>query len=313
MQSYHRVPLALFQSDLPLPFHVYALKNERLEIFAKRGATIPWGVCADGELGEFFVRERDLKNVYCYAGQCLDSIMTDSTIPDELKAMIFYTSAAETMQLIFNDPRTELIGQMHTTVRALVRSLSCNQKILEDLFKITAHDYYTYTHSLNVGIFATALAMKYFGASLGGLTALERFSYGFFLHDIGKSLIPKDIINKPSQLAEHEWALVRKHPEYGYNILMQAAYLTDEAAYITLEHHEQYNGSGYPYGRKGNQIHPCARICAIADAFDALTTVRAYKKALSPYEALKLMQQDMQFEFDYDFLQAFIQMLGPRA
>ena len=312
MQSYHRVPLALFQSDLPLSFNVYALKDERLEVFAKKGASIPSGVFDTGASGEFFVRERDLKDVYCYAGRCLDSIMPDSTIPDALKATIFYTSAAETMQLIFNDPRAELIGQMHTTVRALVRSLSRNQKILEDLFKITAHDYCTYTHSLNVGIFATSLAMKYFGASLGGLTALERFSYGFFLHDIGKSLIPKEIINKPGRLTDPEWALIRKHPEYGYNILMQTAYLTDEAAYITLEHHEQYNGSGYPYGRKGNQIHPCARICAIADAFDALTTVRSYKEALSPYEALKLMQQDMQFEFDYDFLQAFIQMLGPK-
>ena len=309
MQSYHRVPATLFRCNAPVSFPVFIERDERLVTYVKKGACLP----PDPQAANlsFFVRERDLAAAYRQAGRFLDAVLEDATIPSEMKARIFYLSAAETMQAIFEDPRAESIGNLQASIGALIRSLSANQKILEDLFKITAHDYYTYTHSLNVGIFATALALKYFGRN--GLSSLERFSYGFFLHDIGKSLISKEILNKPGDLSLDEWQQIRKHPEYGYAILMQAAYLTDEAAYITLEHHERFDGGGYPYGRRGNQIHPCARICAIADSFDALTSRRAYKPALSTYAALRLMQQEMFSEFDYDFLQVFIRLLGPGA
>ncbi|OPZ59546.1 MAG: Cyclic di-GMP phosphodiesterase response regulator RpfG [Deltaproteobacteria bacterium ADurb.Bin510] len=312
MQAYRSVPPGIFRPDEKLGFPVFIERDQRLVTLVRKGACFPDRASLNLEQEPvIYVRERDLEQAYRHAGRHLDAILADASIPASLKATIFYTSAAQTMQAIFDDPRAELIGRMQASVRSLVRSISANQKILEELFRITAHDYCTYTHSLNVGIFATALALKYFGASPGSLDDLERFCYGFFLHDIGKSLVPREIINKPEELSAEEWSLMRKHPEHGYAILMGSAQLTDEAAYITLEHHEKFGGGGYPYGRKGNQIHPCARICAIADSFDALTTVRAYKPALSPYEALRIMQQEMLHEFDYDFLQVFIRLLGP--
>ncbi len=144
------------------------------------------------------------------------------------------------------------------------------------------HDYYTYTHSVNVGVFYTALAVRYYSRNGNKLDlSMEKLSYGYFLHDIGKSRIPPRCPQQTGPLKE-EWVVMKMHPEWGYSILMETGHLTDEAAYIALQHHEQIDGSGYPFGKKGSSIHPCARICAGTNTFDALTSVPSPTKCRKP-------------------------------
>ncbi len=194
----------------------------------------------------------------------------------------------------------------------MLKNIMKNQLLMSDLFSITDYDFTTYTHSVNVGIFATSLAIQYYNSeSTIEMKHLEHLSYGYFLHDIGKSKVPITILRKRGKLSEDEWVIMKKHPEWGYNILMETGHLTDEAAYISMQHHERPDGSGYPSGTK--EIHPCARICTIADIFDALTSIRPYKTAMKPFDALKLIKKEALTAFDRSLLNTLVKLLGPQG
>ncbi|MRR36807.1 HD domain-containing protein, partial [bacterium] len=208
-------------------------------------------------------------------------------------------------------PNPEKIEEIKKTLKPMFKSIMENKILLGDLFSITEHDFNTYTHSVNVGIFATALAIHFYkdDGMVVSKEYLERLSYGFFLHDIGKSKIPLRILKKQGPSTPEEWAVMKKHPEWGYTILMETGHLTDEAAYISMQHHERPVGTGYPYGMK--DIHPCARICTIADIFDALVSPRPYKPAMKPFEAIEIIKKEASTEFDRCLMETFIRMLGP--
>jgi HD-GYP domain-containing protein (c-di-GMP phosphodiesterase class II) len=110
---------------------------------------------------------------------------------------------------------------------------------------------------------------------------------GSFMHDIGKLKVPDHILQKPGKLSEEEWEIIKKHPIYGHDILMETKLpILMEAAKIVEQHHERYDGSGYPYGLKGEEILISAAIVAVADSLDAMTTDRPYRKALTWEEAV---------------------------
>jgi len=263
------------------------------------------------EITHLYVRRKDKNLIEQHTAEHLEDVLTNPHIPSNIKSHVFYTSSSYIMRKIVEDPRTDYITDLKKSVKLLIENIVRNEVVMNDLFTITNHDYTTYIHSVNVGIFATVMALKYYGPHDPN-NNLSKLSYGFFLHDIGKSKVPLEILNKPALLNEQEWEILKKHPQWGYNILMETGHLTDEAAYIALEHHEKHDGSGYPYGIRGNEIHPCARICAVVDTFDALTTERPYRVALSAFEALRYMQKVLIYEFDYDCLTTFIKLLGPK-
>jgi HD-GYP domain-containing protein (c-di-GMP phosphodiesterase class II) len=119
-------------------------------------------------------------------------------------------------------------------------------------------------------------------------------------------MVDPDVINKPGRLTDAEMAHMRIHPYQGLKILKQANALSDECRCIVMQHHEYDDGTGYPKRLKGNEIHRYARICCIADVFDALTSERSYKRAMKPFDALKLMQQQMSEHFDKELFAEFV-------
>jgi len=122
------------------------------------------------------------------------------------------------------------------------------------------------------------------GRNLGLSRAeLKSLGAGLLLHDIGKSEIDDAILNKRGTLTEEEWNVMRSHPERGEAILSQAEGVDPLALTIVMQHHEKRSGKGYPRGLKGDEIHSYAKICALADVFDALTTQRSYKEALDSF------------------------------
>lgn len=314
MVFFKKFPVEVVQLDEPTACTIYAMKDDKLVPLVPSGKPYTrhhWEFLQHNATSHIYIHTRDIRKMDRYTAQHLDKILSDPNLPGEVKAKVFYSSSSYTMEKVLDDPRTETISEMKAVIKGMLDHVITNPTLLFDLFTITAHDYYTYHHSLNVGIFATALAYSYYGDA-DPHNDIERLSYGFFLHDIGKALVPKEILNKPDKLTEEEWNIMKKHPQWGYNILMRTGHLTDEAAYIALEHHEQVNGSGYPNGIKGNEIHPCARICAIIDTFDALTTERPYKPAISPFDALRHMQQLLIHGFDPYYLETFILLLAPK-
>jgi c-di-GMP-binding flagellar brake protein YcgR len=131
------------------------------------------------------------------------------------------------------------------------------------------------------------------------------FGLAALFHDIGKSEIDDRILNKPAMLTIDEFAEIKKHPAIGYESLAKLNLLTQEQLYLVLQHHEDINGSGYPQGLKGSEIHKYARIARIIDTYDALTTRRSYKDAFSPGEAFQVMEEKMKPALDEKLLKCF--------
>jgi HD-GYP domain-containing protein (c-di-GMP phosphodiesterase class II) len=125
--------------------------------------------------------------------------------------------------------------------------------------------------------------------------------------------VPMQILNKPGHLDDFEWQLIQMHPIWGQRRLITAGSLSLEAINIILSHHEHLDGTGYPHKKRRHDIPLYARICSIADAFEALTSERPYRKSLAPFDALQAMYQDVSHGLDPEIFEAFVKLLGPEA
>jgi len=139
---------------------------------------------------------------------------------------------------------------------------------------------------------------------------MAEIAAGLFFHDIGQYTIPKHINQRKGPLSSEEWEIMKKHPEEGYKLLKKFGVMTDEMKVIVIQHHERHNGSGYPFGLMGDEIHTYSKICAISDAFDALTSNRPYRNARSSFNALAVMQNEMKGEFDPQFFARFVRLFS---
>jgi putative nucleotidyltransferase with HDIG domain len=175
------------------------------------------------------------------------------------------------------------------------------------LLTIAIHEYYTYTHSVNVAAVGTLFAKE-----LGFKDEdLKHFCAGILLHDIGKTRINTDILNKKEKLTKEEFEEIKKHPKMGVEILKETGNGFTDEYFIALQHHENYDGTGYPRGLKGDEILRCGKIARIIDVYDALATDRPYAKAIRPFAALVEMKEKMLNCFDKKLLKEFVRFSGP--
>ncbi len=167
---------------------------------------------------------------------------------------------------------------------------------------------YLYHHSVDVGIIAGCLSF-WMGRNYH---EIEETILGALLHDIGKALIPLKVLNKPGSLTDEEMHLVRFHSLRGYKFLKQYGDFSQSVLLCALQHHERIDGSGYPMAVKGDKIHPYAKLIAIADVFDAMTSLRSYGKRATPYEAVEIMKREMVGKLDYEICSVFLDKLSQR-
>src|SRR4029453_7313596 len=137
------------------------------------------------------------------------------------------------------------------------------------------------------------------------------FRIGALLHDVGKLIIPADVLNKPTKLNDDEWALVRRHPEAGVELLAGIEFPWDVRPLIE-SHHERWDGRGYPHGLAGDAIPLTARILCLADVFDALTSQRSYKQSMAVADAVEIMRRDVGRAFDPALFEVFEQAIAER-
>ncbi|WP_225771467.1 HD-GYP domain-containing protein [Pseudomonas sp. Marseille-Q5115] len=190
-------------------------------------------------------------------------------------------------------------------VEEIAASVMRHPHALISLARLKTADEYTYMHSVAVCGLMVALARQ-----LGQADAdvLEAGTAGL-LHDIGKMAIPLDILNKPGRLTDEEFQVIRAHPLGGLDILRRSGFLSVAAIDVCLHHHEKYDGTGYPHGLQGEAISPMARMAAICDVYDAVTSARPYKKPWGPAHSLKEMAS-WKGHFDTHLFQAFVRTVG---
>ncbi len=190
-------------------------------------------------------------------------------------------------------------------VEEISASLDRNEGALISLVRLKASDDYTYMHSVAVCALMISLARELDLPE----SEVRRAGMGGLLHDIGKAMIPIEVLNKPGALTEKEFNLVKLHPEQGYALLKQGS-VTDEVALdICLHHHEKIDGTGYPFKLNGSQISLFAKMGAVCDVYDAVTSNRPYKPGWEPGVSLQRMAQ-WESHFDQKVFQAFVKCVG---
>jgi len=254
-----------------------------------------------------FIKKEDQQAFFEYLENNFQHIISDTSIPPDERTKIVHGAATNLVKDLYEDPRSGSLERSKEFAHNLVDYVIKDTTSAESLMKIAVHEYYTYTHSVNVAAVGTL-----FGQDLGlGVADLKGLCAGILVHDIGKTKISTDILNKKGKLTKEEFEEVKKHPEYGAEILDGTDTKFKEERIVTLQHHENEDGSGYPYGLKKGEIHTCGKISRIIDVYDALTTKRSYKDASRPFAALLEMKDNMLNCFDTDLFKDFIRFLGP--
>ena len=190
-------------------------------------------------------------------------------------------------------------------VEEISESVTRNSAALISLARLKTKDEYTYMHSVSVCALMVALARQL------GLNETQTRETGLagLLHDVGKMAMPEDVLNKPGKLTDEEFAVMKSHPERGHQILLKSGMASEGTLDVCLHHHEKMDGSGYPYRLQGDRISLYARMGAICDVYDAVTSNRPYKNAWDASESLMRMAQ-WEGHFDPTIFQAFVKSVG---
>ena len=185
-------------------------------------------------------------------------------------------------------------------------SVSRNPGALISLARLKTADDYSYMHSVAVCALMIALSKQL------GLSEQETRRAGIagLLHDLGKALMPMEVLNKPGKLTDEEFAIIKKHPAEGHRLLLGNSGADEMMLDVVLHHHEKIDGTGYPKGLKGEEISLFAKMGAVCDVYDAITSNRPYKAGWPPSESLRKMADWAKGHFDQRVFQAFVKSLG---
>lgn len=195
---------------------------------------------------------------------------------------------------------------VNESVNRIINEIINNKDAVIQLTEVRSHDDYTFKHCTNVCVLSVMLGI----AAGYGLGDLKKIGVGALLHDMGKVVVPREIINKPGRLTGPEWACIKTHPQTGFDILKQTGKFPLLSALIALNHHERFDGSGYPNGIEGNEIHEFARLAAICDVYDALTSDRPYRKGMPANQAYDVLLAGSGTQFDPELLRMFVQRIA---
>ena len=222
------------------------------------------------------------------------------------KAHILRESALFLVGEIYeNSDVGQALERSEQLIQEFINFMGENPKNMSHLISLSAHDFYTYNHSLDVSIYSLGLG-RVLGYKPKDLLDLGQ---GALFHDVGKKWVDVEIIGKKGPLNEVEWEQMKKHPEFGLKILEDQE-VSEAVIACCYEHHESFLGNGYPRQLSGQEIHPMAGIVAVSDTYDALTTQRSYNQPLSPKEAVDFMGTHIQGRYSPHLLQILQKALG---
>ena len=264
------------------------------------------------------LRESQVRDLYIEASQeaqyqqyverNLQALLSDERIPLSEKAGILYTSARGLVKEMLEKPTLPGgVKRCQELVENAIHFVFGSPGAFEYLLKVTSYDYYTYTHSVNVFVYSIVLARH---VDLLDYTEMSEFGLGALLHDIGKSRIDSAILRSKGALTDEQWRIIKCHPADGEEILNERGGVGAIALDVVRHHHEKLDGSGYPDALANGSISGFARVAAIADIFDALTTRRTYREAMSSFPSLRTMREEMKGKIDGGYFRSFVELMG---
>ena len=233
-----------------------------------------------------------------------------SSMEEEVKRAAALCSASrEAVESLHNEARMGRAldaENIRPLVDEIASSVSRNAGALTSLARLKTHDDYTYMHSVAVCALMVSLARQL------GLEEAEVREAGMagLVHDMGKAMMPLAVLNKPGKLTTEEFAIMRTHPVLGHRLLKEGGAFGDGVLDVSLHHHERLDGKGYPDQLSGDAISRMARMGAVCDVYDAITSNRPYKAGWDPAESIAQMASWQKGQFDTTIFQAFVKSLG---
>jgi HD-GYP domain-containing protein (c-di-GMP phosphodiesterase class II) len=231
-----------------------------------------------------------------------------------------YESAKET--IVTGQAYSErTLNALSSVVERILLELEQTGQAALALADLCTADAYTFQHSVDVTTLGLLIGRQILHergwVDYRGRRQFDRFDerlyhlgLGLLLHDIGKLAIPADVLHKPGPLNETEWELMKTHPRAGFELLRDSN-VSPLVKSVVLRHHERWNGSGYPDGRSGTEIHEMARIAAVADVYDAVTSERVYSPATPPHVGVRIILDGGDVGFDPFIVRVFSQLVAP--
>ena len=301
MDSHLKIRINSLHPQRATTFDLFIKINEKMVLYLKAGDALDAEKIKklhDTGQEVFFIRESDRLEFKKYVHHQLN----DAKLNVKEKALILRESSYALVEELFENPDVnKALDEAKEVIINFVRFIDAEPEAMANLIGLSSHDFYTYNHSLDVSLYSLALG------NVAGYTKeseLMELGRGSLFHDIGKRHVPTEIICKKGPLDDSEWALMKNHPLYGLQILNDYNDSSDNMKACVFEHHENFAGNGYPQQLTSGEIHPMAKIVAITDCYDALTTKRSYNAPVSPTDAVTLMMEKLASRFDPDLLKA---------
>jgi putative nucleotidyltransferase with HDIG domain len=238
-----------------------------------------------------------------------DDRSTEGIAGDMAAIRQLYSSAVRSAEVVWASAATEGRPDLSAalqTVEGLADAVTQNRTALVALTALRTYDNYTFTHMVNVSILTMGQARA---LGIEGRLLLE-FGLSALMHDIGKIRTPKEILNKPEQLTEEEFTIMRRHVVDGAELLRRTPEMPILAPVIAFEHHLRLDGSGYPYGAKRPTLNLGTMLCSISDVYDAMRSQRAYQQVFPTDRILAVLKRADGTQFDQHLVRRFVQLLG---
>ncbi len=259
-------------------------------------------------LTTLYARSDEFENYQRYLRGSLDSVLADESVPVVNRFSHLNEVVRDVLSESFRRNDTaETVATCHDIAHKTVDLICRKDAVASELLGVLYHDYHTFTHSANVSYYCTFLSKS---LGISSPAELHSIAVGGMLHDLGKLEIPDAILTKPGALSPEDRALVKEHPRTGFLKLCHRHDLSRGQLMMVYQHHERLDGKGYPVGHVGSELHDWARICAVVDVYEALTSNRPYRRALGQNEAFGIMGRDAGLALDKDLYTCWTQAIS---
>ncbi|MBN2581898.1 MAG: HD domain-containing protein [Planctomycetes bacterium] len=308
-KSYVPVPADIFEAECVLTFSLYARPNGgAIECVCHQSESLDQrqlqALKADS-VRVFYVDTAEHRAYQQFAESALGNIVDRDDLPAGKKVEICYSTTRELIREAFESSNLEQVVDTHreTWVNNMVTLICSDEAALDSMVGMLSHDYYTYTHMVNVSVMVTALAYR-----LGqrDKDTLRQLASGGLLHDIGKTRVNPDTLNKVGRLTPQEWDELKQHPDLGLQFLLSRPGIKPMELMMVHQHHEKLDGGGYPQGLVGREITAEAQMTAVVDIYDALTSKRPYRKAMPHEQAVAILKEEAAAKTNREMTMAWI-------